>query len=461
MYIKIRCQYYVILVLLYWSQTASAVMLPPGMSSTSGQFSGVIPKPGKALDSLTYEFVLRDNQDPSILLATGRVDSRVVREDSTELLRFEYQLFVDADSPGNVDFLVMSSFGNFDTDVDYVLGGTGDIAPDAANRGGVNFDVIAFFMNRFASGNNVSPGESSLPVFIQTNATHYDTNGLIRVQQGLHTEDFTNAFQPTLESQQVDSSELFFQKTINFNSNWTAFEIPAIQTLPLIGYGPSSFNGTQPGVIRIRPIDAVNGQWQIRFQEYQYLDQYHLLERVNIMGFTEGVTTLDNESMIVTGLISVSGNDIWKKIDFPVSFAGEPRLFLFAQSAIGGQPPTLHARNVNESSFEVAIKEEEQLKSSGHVPEDIAYFAIYSPANQGTLMINNQQVDFSLQQIQVNHQWISVPDTSMEIKLEEEQSLDQETRHLMETVDVMIVGDQLYTQAVTTNGADTFTIRKR
>ncbi len=264
-----------------------------------------------------------------------------------------------------------------------------------------------------------------------------------------------------VEPPPVDAAKLFFQNTINFSSNWTAFEIPSIQTTPLIGYGPSSFNGTQPGVIRIRPTDPMNGQWQMRFQEYQYLDQFHLQERADVMGFTKGVTTLDDGSMIITGVIAVSGNGIWNTIDFPASFAGVPRLFLFAQSAIGGQPPTLHSQNVTVSSFEIAIKEEEQLMSSGHVPEDIAYYAIYSPSNQGTLMVNNQQVGFSLQQVQVNHQWTAVPGTNIEIKLTEEQSLDQETGHLMETVDVMVIGDQLYTQSVTTNGADTFTIRKR
>ncbi len=49
----------------------------------------------------------------------------------------------------------------------------------------------------------------------------------------------------------------------------------------------------------------------------------------------------------------------------------------------------------------------------------------------------------------------------MTIKLEEERSLDQEVGHVMETVDVLLLGNQLYAQSVTANGADPFTIRKR
>jgi hypothetical protein len=255
-------------------------------------------------------------------------------------------------------------------------------------------------------------------------------------------------------------AQILSQNTINFDFRWTPIAMPASQTT-LIGYGPSSNKGAQPGVIRTRQSESDDDQLQIRFQEFQYLDQFHVQENTEIMAFTKGVNTFSDGSMLVTGEITVSGNGLWKRIDFPDSFAGKPHLFLFAQSATGGQPPTLHARNVTSSSFELAIKEEEQLRTSGHLPEKIAYFAIYHPANQGTLLITNQQVDYRLQQLQVNHQWTAVSGTDTAIKLEEESSLDLEVGHVMETVDVLLLGDQLYAQSVTANGADPFTIRKR
>ncbi len=255
------------------------------------------------------------------------------------------------------------------------------------------------------------------------------------------------------------SAQILLQKAINFDFRWTPIQMPVMQTTALIGYGPSSYNGPQPGVIRTRQSD--NSQLQIRFQEYQYLDQFHVQENTDIIAFTQGVSKLNDGSMLVTGVATVTGNGIWKTVDFPDSFDGSPHVFLFAQSTTGGQPPTLHAKNVTSSSFEVAIKEEEKLKSSGHLPEKIAYLAIYHPDNQGTLMINNQQIEYRLQQLQVNHQWTAVAGTDKAIKLEEERSLDQEVGHVMETVDVMMLGDQLYAQSVTANGVDPFTIRKR
>lgn len=257
------------------------------------------------------------------------------------------------------------------------------------------------------------------------------------------------------------SARILLQKVINFDFRWTPIQMPVSQTSALIGYGPSSYNGPQPGVIRTRRTDTGNEPLQIRFQEYQYLDQFHVQENTDLMAFTEGVTVHDDGSMIVAGVATVTGNGVWQDIQFPQGFDNAPHVFLFAQSATGGQPPTLHAKNVTSSSFEITIKEEEQLRSSGHLPEKIAYFAIYNPANQGTLMINNQQVDYRLQQLQVNHLWTTVPGYGIKIKLEEERSLDQEIGHVMETVDVMMLGDQLYAQSVTANGADPFTIRKR
>jgi hypothetical protein len=251
------------------------------------------------------------------------------------------------------------------------------------------------------------------------------------------------------------------QKTMDVNTLWTSIDLVATETTPLIGYGPFSYNGIEPGVIRLRETDIESGQIEMRIQEYQYLDGVHLLESIDIMAFTEGVQTLDDGTMIVVGSFHITGNGQWEMNDFPVTFDGIPHVFLFAQSALGGDAKTLYIKNISVFDFEVTLKEEEQLMLSGHLPEKIAYYAIYSPNQQGTLMIGDEDVNFSLQQIEVDHQWTEVPGTAMEIKLEEEQSQDQEVNHTIETVDVLILGDQLYTQSVTNHGPDPFSIRKR
>jgi hypothetical protein len=266
---------------------------------------------------------------------------------------------------------------------------------------------------------------------------------------------------PTPTEPVIGPAEIFMQKTVDFNFNWTPIEMPSMASMPLLGYGPTSFNGAQPGVIRLRQSASGGGNYEMRFQEYTYLDQFHVPELVDLIAFTEGVQTLDDGTMIVTGSFELSGTGKWEMIDFPVAFDGVPYLFLFAQTANGGQPPILRARNVTMIDFEASIHEEERLNGSGHLVERIAFYAIYSPAKQGTLMLNEEAISYSLHQMEVNHQWSEVPGTDTDIKLEEEQSLDQELKHVLEGIDVMVLGDQIYTQAVTNRGADPFNIRKR
>lgn len=175
---------------------ANAVPITPG---TSAPLSGVVPPAGTVLDTMSNTFTLFDDTDPSLALATGIVNSAVVRETATGFLRFEYQLFVDASSPGRVEFLTVFNFSDFTTDVDFVLGGSGDVAPTAALRSPLSVDgaAIGFFFPGSGTGGGLFPGESSLPVFVRTNATEFDTNGLIRVQQDLNIENIFGAFGPS------------------------------------------------------------------------------------------------------------------------------------------------------------------------------------------------------------------------------------------------------------------------
>lgn len=179
--------------------SAIAVPISPGMGVG---LAGATPPAGTMLDTMSSNFTLFDDSDPSIVLATGHVDSAVIRELATGLLRFEYQLFVDADSPGNVDFLIAFNFTDFLTDVDFVLGGSGDVAPNGATRSPLSVDGAAiafFFPGSGTGGGGLLPGQSSLPMFVRTNATAFDLSGLIRVQQGLDIENIFDAFGPTTD----------------------------------------------------------------------------------------------------------------------------------------------------------------------------------------------------------------------------------------------------------------------
>jgi hypothetical protein len=87
--------------------------------------------------------------------------------------------------------------------------------------------------------------------------------------------------------------------------------------------------------------------------------------------------------------------------------------------------------------------------------------AIYHPDNSGMINLNASLVNtqYSLTQIQINHRWTDV--FGQRIKLEEERSRDNEIFHVLEAVDVMLIGDQLFSQVVSDVGADPVSIRRQ
>ncbi len=270
---------------------------------------------------------------------------------------------------------------------------------------------------------------------------------------------------------EVLPSGIEFQKSVEINHQFrfavflSANDIPELRNANILfGYGPATFRGSQPGVVRLQrsisfSIFPPDVSIDMRFQEFTYLDQFHVNETIDLMGFFPGVTILDDGTVIDAGSFSLSGNGNWQAVNFAQTFQTPPRVFLFAQTSQGGQPPVLSARNISSTGFEASLNEEEKLTPTGHLPEIIAYFAIYNPNGHGSIPINGKNVDFAIQQLAANHNWTTV--FGKQIKLQEEQSRDQELFHVNELVDVMQLGDQIYVQSVSHNGGDPFTIRIR
>lgn len=227
----------------------------------------------------------------------------------------------------------------------------------------------------------------------------------------------------------------------------------------LLGYSMGSFNGLDLGLPRVR--SNGNGSFLANFDEFIYLpNRAHISETLNLFAFNNGSYTLSDGTKIVAGRFKLSGTAKWRKINFPTAFDNTPSLFLFPQTANGGQPASAIARNVTGASFDSALIEEEALNKSGHVIEEIAYFAIDNPSGQGSIPLNDgTMLDFMVTNVMVDHNWTPVFDRM--IKLVEDQSKDIERVHVKEKVVVMkfLPTDQFYSQIVSRNGFDPITIK--
>ncbi|MCX8050133.1 MAG: S8 family serine peptidase [Methylohalobius sp.] len=224
---------------------------------------------------------------------------------------------------------------------------------------------------------------------------------------------------------------------------------------PVVIVGPPTYHDTQPGVIRLHNVNQ-NG-FDIRFQEWNYLDGKHASEYVPYLVLRQGRHTMSDGSVWEVGTFALDGTGTWIAKNFTAPFAGAPVLFLTVQTANDAQPVMVRARNVTPIGFEAALFEEEALMN-GHSTETIGYLAIYNPKGWGSIDFRGTQVPYLIQRLGVNH--LFAPVLSSNLKLEEEQSKDLETNHVVERVWALALGDKLFAQVVSFNGPDTIALRR-
>lgn len=280
----------------------------------------------------------------------------------------------------------------------------------------------------------------------------------------LFENEFTTAGFPT---------DLFFLRKFQINHQQKSLTVRN-QFADLGFTSAPGFHGVDPGIVRLSHVFPVfpctgfgcfpsiepqpGSKFTLRFQEYNYLDKIHLTEQISYLGANEGIQRRENGEVIIIGGFELSGLGRWKKIMIPPT-AGLPHVFLSMQTANGLDAVTVRVRHVTSHSFEAAMFEEESLRHSGHAKEEVAYLIIYSPGESGTVTIENLEVPYLLERIEVNHQWTSV--FNRQIRLQEERSVDNEVLHMNETVDALLLGKHLFTQIVTARGMDTVSIRQR
>lgn len=242
----------------------------------------------------------------------------------------------------------------------------------------------------------------------------------------------------------------------NINSNWNTVTLNNDVPDPVLIAGPPTFNGPDPGVVRIR--NVAPHSFEAKFQEWAYKDGTHTAENMPYLVISKGRHTMPNGSIWEAGTFSMSGTGTWSLHTFGQAFSAVPALFLTIQTYNGADPVTVRAKDVTKTGFKAAMFEEEN-KMDGHIPEVIGYLAIYSPGLSGSIVgASSGDKRYILQAQPVDHRF--TPVLSSSFKIEEEQSADSETNHVSEILNILAVEHAIFAQDVTTSGADTAAIRR-
>ncbi|NOY62894.1 MAG: hypothetical protein GXP10_07065 [Gammaproteobacteria bacterium] len=155
---------------------------------------------------------------------------------------------------------------------------------------------------------------------------------------------------------------------------WVTVPLRKGYTNPVVVARTGKQKGSAPGVIRIR--NAGPKAFQVRYQEWDYLDGKHLGERVHYLVAEAGSSTLGGLT-VEAGKLSTSNvvNDGFQWVDLTQPFGLPPALFTSVMTHSGAQAVTTRVSNLGATGFDVAMQEQESL-SDGHGAETLGWIAI-------------------------------------------------------------------------------------
>lgn len=303
-------------------------------------------------------------------------------------------------------------------------------------------------------GNNTSYTLSNLPPgTYYTAITAYNDLG----ESGYSEEtSFVINDLPDDNSSFIETGEIYLQHTwkrVSFNKSFSD---------PVVIVKGMSFNGPDPAVIRIKNVDK-NG-FDIRIQEWEYLDGWHTWEKADYFVIEAGSYTLADGTMIEAGKFQTSKTNKFDNVSFNTMFNKVPVLVTAITSFNGPDTVAGRVRDLNTSGFKFCMQEQEANVQS-HTTEEISYIA-WEPSS-GTFgklhfEVGNavNGIDHNFQTVPFNHAFIGPPilladmqttdggNTAsirwdnknayeFDIKIEEESSFDSEIWHVEEKVGYM------------------------
>ena len=268
---------------------------------------------------------------------------------------------------------------------------------------------------------------------------------------------------PPEEEQATNSNIEMGEVTVT--DEWGQVTFPTAFQNPVVIAGPPTADDSQPCVVRLRNVTP-NG-FEIRLAEWDYMDGTHPAETVSYLVMEKGRTTLPNGSIVEAG--TFTGATTNQNIKYSAPFNKIP--VVITTIASDNETDTISGRlsKITTSSFAYYFKEQEKNKNI-HAKETVNFIA-WEPGMGmiGTLQFEVaqtaagltdawslipfqwtfQQPPLFLADMQTNNntdtstlRTANITETGVQVKVEEEQSKDNETSHPEETVGYILLDQE-------------------
>ncbi len=250
---------------------------------------------------------------------------------------------------------------------------------------------------------------------------------------------------------------------VSVDHNWKRVEFCEPFLDPVVVSKSPSHNGGAPAVIRIRNVDT--SSFEIRVQEWEYLNGVHKIESVGFLAMERGSYTLPDEARVEASWFETDKASSFGAVSFNRLFQVDPVVVTAVCSFNEEDTVAGRVRNVSTQGFEFTMQEQE-LSDKNHAKEMVAYVA-WEPS-QGTVAGLSFEVDVTEDVVRhephtilFNHVFTDIPvfiaamqtadgrNTAnlrwqnksrfgIDIWIEEEKSSDVETWHTTEALGYMV-----------------------
>lgn len=256
-------------------------------------------------------------------------------------------------------------------------------------------------------------------------------------------------------------------KISNFDHSSQTIQLDRTYTNPVVFALPVSYNGGDPAIARIT--DIQNNSFSVYLQEPEYMDKRHTKESLSYIVLEAGSWQLADGTILEVGTTNTNSitTSAWSNIEFNSEFETTPAVFSQVQTDNGVQFVRTRQKSASKDGFELAMEEEEALKLSGHATESVGWLAIESGSGNWSGLeyqagstgrnINHtwDKVDFdrnfdrspslfaSLASFHggdsAGLRYRSLGASGVELKVEEDRSLDSEISHTLETANFLAI----------------------
>ena len=254
---------------------------------------------------------------------------------------------------------------------------------------------------------------------------------------------------------------------IEVDGQWKTVLFDQPFDVPVVIANGLSYSGQDPAVIRIRNVTQ-NG-FDVRVQEWDYLDGNHPNEKINYVVVESGTYELPGGTRVEAGRFTASAVGSFAAVPFKHSFGTVPVVMTATTTANEGDAVTMRLRNISTTKFDYRMQEQE-MNSKQHVSEEAGYIAWEPSAGSVDDLVfeigrTSNSVTHTFQALNFYEPFTGPPvfvadmqttdggDTAavrcqnkqadgIEVKVEEEKSRDTEINHTTEVIGYMVFGSQ-------------------